>query len=144
MKTLVVDDETVSREKMSRIMRCFGPTTDAPDGIQAIKAFSDAWEKWDPFDLIMLDFSMKGMDGLQVLKTIRGLEKNKKPQAQWPSSGPLVSVCHRIKKGLPPRTEGHKPQEKRHTVQGENRKQSRHIKKSGRTQHCADRAILQP
>jgi two-component system, chemotaxis family, chemotaxis protein CheY len=78
MKILVVDDEIVSRDKLNRIMRCFGTCQDVSNGEEAIQAFCTAWEKRQPFELVMLDISMEGIDGLAVLKKIREFEKEKK------------------------------------------------------------------
>jgi len=78
MKTLVVDDENVSREKMGRIMRCYGACQEVQSGAESIEAFTAAWKKKDPFTLITLDISMAEMNGMDALKQIRELEKTMK------------------------------------------------------------------
>ena len=78
MKTLVVDDELVSRKKMQKIMENFGECEAVESGSAAIATFKKALESWMPFDLITLDVLMPKMDGTEVLYTIREIEKEKK------------------------------------------------------------------
>jgi two-component system chemotaxis response regulator CheY len=75
MKTLVVDDELVSRRLMQRTMAKFGACEAVESGSKAIAAFKKAWKNWAPFDLMTLDISMPGMDGIEVLLQIRKREK---------------------------------------------------------------------
>lgn len=77
IKTLVVDDELVSRNKMRKILESFGECEAVGSGKTAIAAFREAWENWSPFDLIALDISMPGMDGIDVLLEIKSMEKEK-------------------------------------------------------------------
>ena len=78
MKILVVDDETVSRKKLQKIMSSFGECEAVESGKAAIKSFEQAWASFTPsFDLITLDVSMPEMDGTEVLKRIRELEIKK-------------------------------------------------------------------
>jgi len=74
MKILVVDDETVSRKKLQKIMSSFGECEEVESGKAAIKAFEQAWENSTPFDLITLDVAMPEMDGTEALHRIRALE----------------------------------------------------------------------
>ena len=78
MKTLVVDDELVSRNKMQRIMDGFSECEAVESGNAAIAAFKKALENGMPFNLITLDVLMPKMDGTEVLYTIREIEKEKK------------------------------------------------------------------
>ncbi len=77
MKTLVVDDDQVSRRKMEIILRTFGTVESADSGAEAIELFRKAWEEWNPFDLITLDISMPVMSGKETLKRLRSLETEK-------------------------------------------------------------------
>jgi len=77
VKTLVVDDEAVSRKMLERIMRSFGDCMAVNSGAEAIVAFEAAWHNWAPFDLVTLDVSMPDMLGIDVLKRIRHLEDTK-------------------------------------------------------------------
>lgn len=76
MKTLVVDDELVSRNKLQRIMESFGECEMADNGVAAIDVFKRAREEGEPFDLIALDIAMPVMDGTEVLLEIREIEEN--------------------------------------------------------------------
>ena len=71
MKTahvLVVDDEAIARENLAYILRKEGHEVVCADsGEAALKAMQHV-----QFDLIMTDFRMKGVDGLQVLDAARG------------------------------------------------------------------------
>lgn len=75
MRILVVDDEMVSRTKLELIMEYFGECQTADDGDDALAAFHDAHREENPFDLIMLDINLPGMDGIRLLSSIRNAEK---------------------------------------------------------------------
>ncbi|MGK0290498.1 MAG: two-component system chemotaxis response regulator CheY [bacterium] len=75
MKTLVVDDELVSRKKMEKIMRGFGPCIAVDNGRDAISLIRQAYQEEKPFDIITLDVSMPDLDGTNTLLDIREFEK---------------------------------------------------------------------
>ena len=77
MKILVVDDEMISREKMKMIMSHFGECEAVESGAEAVEKFVGAWNSWSPYDLISLDVQMPEMDGVDVLKRIREMERDK-------------------------------------------------------------------
>jgi two-component system, chemotaxis family, chemotaxis protein CheY len=74
MKILIVDDDSVSRMFLERIMNDFGECVAVGSGAEAIAAFKNAWDQWSPFTLIMLDVSMPVMDGTEILFVIRQIE----------------------------------------------------------------------
>ncbi len=67
MKTLIVDDERVSRAKMKKILESFGECEAVDSGKAAIDYFKRARENRAPFDQITLDIAMPDMDGTEVL-----------------------------------------------------------------------------
>jgi len=77
MKVLIVDDQYVSIKKIQKIMEGFCECEAVDNGQAAVDAYKKAWEDSAPYDLITLDISMPGMDGTEVLSTIRELEKEK-------------------------------------------------------------------
>ncbi|CAN2040488.1 putative Chemotaxis protein CheY [Candidatus Magnetomoraceae bacterium gMMP-15] len=77
MRILVVDDEFVSKIKMHKIMESLGECKAVESGKGAIAAFKNAWENWQPFNLISLDISMPDMTGIEVLSKIKSMEKEK-------------------------------------------------------------------
>ena len=78
MKSLVVDDELVSRKKMESILATFGDCTAVASGKTAILTFSKAWHAKTPFELMTLDVSMPDLDGKEVLFRIREIENESK------------------------------------------------------------------
>ena len=75
MKTLVAEDDHLSRLLLSQIISGFGTCHVAVNGVEAVKYFRKALEEGDPYDLVCMDIMMPVMDGQQALKKIRDLEK---------------------------------------------------------------------
>jgi len=75
MRILIVDDEMVSRTKLELIMEYFGDCETVDHGDHALAAFHEAHRDDEPFNLIMLDINLPGMDGIRVLSAIRDAEK---------------------------------------------------------------------
>ena len=73
-KVLIVDDETDFLEIMAQRMKARGfEITTAESAIQALSIIDEK-----PFDAIVMDFQMPGMDGMDALKAI----KAKSPELQ--------------------------------------------------------------
>jgi len=65
---MVVDDEAVARISLAEILRLEGyHVATAASGEEALSLL----DKSDPFDLIVLDLKMPGMDGLEVTDTVQ-------------------------------------------------------------------------
>ena len=83
---LVVDDLDTTRQILTYSLENAGyRTIEAADGFQAVKAAMDR-----RVDLILLDIMLPGMDGLEVLKRLRGEEKTKEI--------PIIAVTARSQK----------------------------------------------
>ncbi|MBV9279840.1 MAG: response regulator, partial [Chloroflexi bacterium] len=68
MKVLIADDDAVARRLMEQAVRACGhETTVARDGVQA-------WELYegDRFDVVISDWTMPGMDGMELCRRVRG------------------------------------------------------------------------
>jgi CheY-like chemotaxis protein len=66
-RVLVVDDNEMNRDILSRRLRRLGyDVALADDGLQALEALSAR-----PFDLVLLDVLMPGLDGYQVLERLK-------------------------------------------------------------------------
>lgn len=69
MAILIVDDSTTMRRIVKRsVDEMKQETFEAADGIQALKIIE---EKADAIQLVILDWNMPGMNGLEVLKTMK-------------------------------------------------------------------------
>ncbi len=76
MKFLIVEDDEISSKKMRIILSAYGECTVVPDGHAAIEAFRAAWEGRSPYDVITLDIVLGATSGMDVLVSIRELERS--------------------------------------------------------------------
>ncbi|WP_295447955.1 response regulator [uncultured Thiodictyon sp.] len=69
---LIVDDNATNRLYLQRLCRAWSmECTEAQDGPTAIRLIEECQATGRPFDLILLDRMMPGMDGFEVLKHLR-------------------------------------------------------------------------
>jgi two-component system chemotaxis response regulator CheY len=77
MRILIVEDESISRKVLHKLIsRSFSCDT-ACNGKVALQAFEIAMRNNKPYDLIFLDIMMPEMDGHECLAAIRRIEKEK-------------------------------------------------------------------
>ncbi len=77
MKILIVDDDEIIRNASEKIFSKYGDCTSVDNGDDAVKCFEEASNGKELLNLIVLDISMDGKSGLEVLKEIRAKEKEK-------------------------------------------------------------------
>ncbi|HTL47234.1 MAG TPA: response regulator [Verrucomicrobiae bacterium] len=74
-KLLVVDDEALITQTLREFLEEEGYEMDAfQDSQHALKAYMASLQR-QPYDLVILDIIMRGMDGLELLRQIRRKEK---------------------------------------------------------------------
>jgi two-component system chemotaxis response regulator CheY len=74
MRTLVVEDDYISRRLLCRYLEPYGTCEEAVNGHEGVDAVRRAIDASEHFDLICLDIMMPGMDGQQALVLLRQLE----------------------------------------------------------------------
>ncbi|MCJ8345623.1 response regulator [bacterium] len=74
MKVLIVEDDFCNRRLLHNILSTYACIDHASDGQDAMTALQLSISENDPYDLVMLDIYMPGMDGLETLHTIRKFE----------------------------------------------------------------------
>jgi len=75
MKSLVVEDDFISRTMLQEILAPYGTCHVAANGQECLAAFSQALSKKEPYDLICLDIMMPEMDGQTALMQLREMEQ---------------------------------------------------------------------
>ena len=72
-RILIVDDHPTNRRALQRLLVSWGcRTTTASSGAEGLEALHHAVAAREPFDFLLLDVQMPGMDGLQVAHTMAG------------------------------------------------------------------------
>lgn len=75
IKTLVIDDDQVCRQRVRMIVQDFCECTFANDGKQGFESFKKAFEEGQPYHFVTLDIQMPDMDGHETLAAIRLFEQ---------------------------------------------------------------------
>ncbi|HKW84793.1 MAG TPA: response regulator, partial [Burkholderiaceae bacterium] len=82
LRILVVDDNECAREQMAYLARALSlDAQTAADGASALAAISAADGADQSFDLVLLDWKMPGMDGVEVARQLTGMTLRHKPPA---------------------------------------------------------------
>lgn len=70
---LIVDDFATMRKIIKKVLVELGYTNieEADDGKPAMKMLNEGAEKGNPFDVVISDWNMPGMSGLELLKACR-------------------------------------------------------------------------
>jgi len=72
VRVLVVDDNASAREILSTMARTFGLEVDvAWDGTQALTLLAEAETKTLPYDLVLMDWKMPVMDGVETMRRLQ-------------------------------------------------------------------------
>lgn len=74
MRILVVDDEFVSREKLTALLSPYGECDAAPDGQTALKMIADAYREYRPYELVTMDLNMPDISGHVAVQEMRNWE----------------------------------------------------------------------
>jgi two-component system sensor histidine kinase/response regulator len=79
-RVLVVDDNASAREILSTMAKTFGLEVDvARDGSEALRLIEQADHKVLPYDLVLMDWKMPVMDGVEAVRQIRSETLSKTP-----------------------------------------------------------------
>ncbi len=72
IRALVVDDNGAAREVLSAMLSSLKIKVDtAVDGMSAITCLEQAMEQGNPYDLVLLDWIMPGIDGIETARRIK-------------------------------------------------------------------------
>lgn len=75
MRFLIVDDDESIHLYLQVILGPYGECVTAFSGEQALELFTEALNDDNPFDVVMMDILMAGMDGHQAAELLRDRER---------------------------------------------------------------------
>lgn len=74
LKTLVVDDDVAVCESAMVTLKEMGISAEwADSGLKAVNRVRDLWNDGKYFDMILIDWKMPEMDGIETARRIRGI-----------------------------------------------------------------------
>jgi len=82
LRALLVDDNASAREMLGTMARSLGWQVELADsGTAALQRMRDAQARGQPFEVVLVDWVMPGMDGWQTSRELRGLTHEGQPAA---------------------------------------------------------------
>lgn len=92
MRFLIIDDETISRLTLERMLGNYGTCQSAGTGKAALTAFADALRKNEPFDVITIDLQLPDINGLQLMLKMQELERRIEDESFKPAIKLIISA----------------------------------------------------
>ena len=77
MKSLAVEDDFTSRLVLQKLLTPLGECHLAVNGEEALAAFSQSLDGYEPYDLILMDIHMPGISGIEAVAKIREMEESR-------------------------------------------------------------------
>ena len=74
MRCIVIDDEPTARLELGMLLASYGDVDDVSNARDGLDMIREAMEASKPYDLVCLDLSMPGTDGMETLNEIRDLD----------------------------------------------------------------------
>jgi len=93
VKFLFVDDDESILLFLNNFLSSHAKCQDAPNGEEAIKAFGRAVEEDEPYTAVFMDILMPGMDGNQVVRELRRIEREKGAPDQPKFKLIMITIC---------------------------------------------------
>jgi two-component system chemotaxis response regulator CheY len=90
-RILIIEDEIISRRLLKKNLNIVGPCDEASSASEGLISFMMAIEEGNPYELIFLDIMMPGMDGLNLLRLLRGVEEEHHVTAENATKVVMVS-----------------------------------------------------
>lgn len=91
MRILIVDDEEVSRKKLTKILQTLGDCEAVDTGEKALNAFKDAYYAGSPFDIVTMDVGLPEMNGTEIVNRLRLMEKKASEMGAEPAKIIMVT-----------------------------------------------------
>ena len=78
LRTIVVDDDEIACEHGLLVLRSLGINADmATDSGEALRLIREAKERGDAYELLLTDYKMPGMNGLELTKAVREFDEGR-------------------------------------------------------------------
>ena len=78
MRALVVDDDEIACEHTKMVLRSLGiPAEAVTDSQQGLQKLRDAVRREEPYDLLLTDYKMPEMNGLELVRSLRSFDGGK-------------------------------------------------------------------
>jgi two-component system chemotaxis response regulator CheY len=82
MKILIVEDQLSVQEELKFILGEYGEIDTANNGRIGVETFHHSLANGSSYDLVLLDIQMPEMNGQEVLKNIRQMERERLPETE--------------------------------------------------------------